>query len=489
MDVLRHARSLRALHPVRNAIVLLLAACATNPVTGRREISLVSESQEIAMGQEADPAITIQMGGLYPDSAIQQYTRAIGLDMATGSERPNLPWSFKVLDDDLINAFAVPGGFIYITRGILAHMNSEAELAAVLGHEIGHVTARHSASQMTRAQLAQIGLGVGMIFSETVRGVSDAAMAGLQVLFLKFGRDDERQSDELGFRYMTQARYDPDGMTDVMQMLNSTRPEGGAGVPNWLSSHPDPGDRVQANEARIAAANTDYSAYTVDRDEFIQLLDNIVFGEDPRQGYFIGQRFFQPVLAFQLTFPNGWAVQNSPLAVQSMSPSQDAAMSLSFAQANSAAEAATAFSSTEGITIVGTRNENPNGIATRVMEFRAATQQGQLAGLIAFLEYGNSVYQILGYGTAQGWGSHQNALLNGVRSFRRLTDRRYTDVQPQRVDIVRLPSAMSFAQFMQRYPSTVPAEEIARINQVAVEEQLPTGRLMKRVQGGRVPTS
>jgi predicted Zn-dependent protease len=486
MEALRRARLFR---PLRNGLVLLFAACATNPATGRREISLVSESQEIAMGQEADPVITAQMGGLYPDSALQQYTRAIGLSMANSSERPNLPWSFKVLDDDLINAFALPGGFIYVTRGILAHMNSEAELAGVLGHEIGHVTARHSASQMTRAQLAQLGLGVGMIFSETIRGVGEAASAGLQLLFLKFGRDDERESDELGFRYMTREQYDPNGMTAVMRMLDATSPApADGGVPNWLSTHPDPGDRVQANEARIAAANTDFSNYTVDRAGFLQQLDDVVFGEDPRQGYFIGQRFLHPTLAFELLFPQGWPVQNSTLAVQSMSPSQDAAMSLSFAQTASAAEAARAFSTMEGMTIVGQRNESPNGIATQLLEFRAQTQQGQLSGYAAFFEYGGAVYQILGYGTAQGFNTHQNALLNGVRSFRRLTDQRYTNVAPHRVDIVTLPSAMTFSEFMQRYPSSVPAEQIARINQVAADERLPAGRLMKRVQGGRVPT-
>jgi predicted Zn-dependent protease len=341
---------------------------------------------------------------------------------------------------------------------------------------------------MTRAQLAQLGLGVGMIFSETIRGVGQAAAAGLQLLFLKFGRDDERQSDELGFRYMTSEQYDPNGMTAVMRMLDSTSPVAEGGVPNWLSTHPDPGDRVEANEARIAAANTDFSGYTVDRDEFLQHLDDIVFGEDPRQGYFIGQRFLHPTLTFELTFPQGWPVQNSTLAVQSMSPSQDAAMSLSFAEFASAAEAARAFAAMEGLTVVSQRNESPNGIATQLVEFRAQTDQGQLGGIAAFIEFGGSVYQILGYGTAQGWSTHQNALLNGVRSFRRLTDQRYTNVAPHRVDIVRLPSAMTFSEFMQRYPSSVPAEQIARINQVSADERLPAGRMMKRVQGGRVPT-
>ena len=171
-------------------VVVAIGSCATNPATGRRQLSLVSERQEITMGFQNDTGIVQQLG-VYPDSGLQRYVRGLGEKLAAVSERPSLPWSFRVVDDPVVNAFAVPGGFIYVTRGLLAHMNSEAQLAAVLGHEIGHVTARHSVEQLSRAQLAQVGLGVGMVFSETVRQYGQVAGAGLGVLFLKFGRDDE----------------------------------------------------------------------------------------------------------------------------------------------------------------------------------------------------------------------------------------------------------------------------------------------------------
>src|SRR5438034_1970924 len=142
----------------------LVSGCATNPATGARQLMLISESQEIAMGRDYDKQVVASIG-LYPDSGLQRYLQQFGPRRAATSERPNLPWTFRVVDDPVVNAFALPGGFIYVTRGIFAHLNSEAELAAVVGHEIGHVTARHSVSQLSKQQLAQLGLAVGTIAS------------------------------------------------------------------------------------------------------------------------------------------------------------------------------------------------------------------------------------------------------------------------------------------------------------------------------------
>src|SRR3989442_524033 len=179
---------------VSRAFPLLVSAvalgCAVNPATGSRQLMLVSESQEISMGREYDEEVVASIG-LYPTS-----------------ERPNLPWSFRVVDDPVVNAFALPGGFIYVTRGILAYLNSEAELAGVVGHEIGHVTARHSASQMTKQQLAQVGLVVGSIASSEFGRYAGLASQALGVLFLKYSRDNERQADDLGLRYMLRVNCD-----------------------------------------------------------------------------------------------------------------------------------------------------------------------------------------------------------------------------------------------------------------------------------------
>src|SRR6185369_17390641 len=159
------------------ALVLGPSGCARNPVTGKNELSLVSESQEIEMGKQSAQQVE-QTIGYYNDPAVQQYVSQIGLKMAKASERPNLPWEFHVVNDASVNAFALPGGFIYVTRGLMTAINDEAELATVVGHEIGHVTNRHSVQQISKAQVAQLGLGIGSILSPSVARVAGVASQG-----------------------------------------------------------------------------------------------------------------------------------------------------------------------------------------------------------------------------------------------------------------------------------------------------------------------
>ncbi|HEX2458956.1 MAG TPA: M48 family metalloprotease, partial [Vicinamibacterales bacterium] len=188
-------------------LLALLAACATNPVTGRREISFMSEAQEISIANESEPQIKEEMG-VYNDPELQRYVSDIGWRMAKISERPQLPWRFTVVDVPAVNAFAVPGGAIYITRGIMPFLDNEAELAGVLGHEIGHVTARHSAQQYTRQVGGQAGLVALSIFVPAARPFGDLGAQALGVLFLRYGRDDELQSDQLGAKYESQLGWD-----------------------------------------------------------------------------------------------------------------------------------------------------------------------------------------------------------------------------------------------------------------------------------------
>src|SRR5439155_3624037 len=245
------------------------------------------------------------------DSALQAYVRGIGLRLARGTERPNLPWSFDVVDDPAVNAFALPGGFIFVTRGILTHMTDEAQLATVLGHEIGHVTARHSVRQMSRAQIAQLGLGIGSLLSEDIARLSGLASSGLGLLFLKYGRDMETQADDLGFRYALADGYDVRAMRSMFEMLQRVSRMGGSGrLPQWLASHPDPENRMAKTDQRLAAVTRDLSQATLNREAFLRRLDGVVYGEDPRQGYFEGSRFNHPDLQFRIDFPAGWKTEN-----------------------------------------------------------------------------------------------------------------------------------------------------------------------------------
>lgn len=466
----------------------LLAACATNPVTGKSELSLIPESQEIAMGQEAAGQIAAQMG-LVQDEALQKYVSDLGIALAKSSERPHLPWKFHVVDDPVVNAFALPGGFIFITRGILTHMNSEAELVSVLGHEIGHVTAKHSVSQISKAQLAQIGLGVGsLMLPEGLEGLGDIAGAGLGLLFLKFGRDDERQSDALGFRYMTNLGYDPREMASMFRTLErQAKKQGGGGIPEWASTHPAPENRVENTLARVDKLASNPDELKVGRDEFLGRLSGMVFGENPRHGYFKEDRFYHPDLAFQFEFPKGWTKINRTDAVIGVSPAQDAIIQLRLAGKKTPREHADEFFAKEGIEAGRSTTEPINGLTAWRGYFRATTTDGVLAGLLGWIAHGENTYQIASFTTEPKLDTFSNAFVEVTKSFRRVTDRAVLDVKPAKISLVRADRDMTIAEFNRRYPSSIPEADLALMNGLEPNETIRKGRMVKRVQGGELP--
>lgn len=205
------------------AASLLTCACATKPATGQRQFSLMSEEQEQQIGREQDADVRREMG-VYEDRALQEYVSGIGLRLAKQSERQSRAWHFTVVDVPAINAFALPGGYVYIARGLLPFLDDEAQLACVLGHEIGHVTARHAAQQYSKSTGAELGVLLGSIFVPEVRPFGGVAQGGLGMLLLKYSRDDELQADQLGVRYASRAGWDPSV---------------------WLATHPSPDNRVE----------------------------------------------------------------------------------------------------------------------------------------------------------------------------------------------------------------------------------------------------
>src|SRR5688572_14642753 len=265
--------------------VMVWGACATNPVTGRRELSFMSEAQEIAIANESEPQIKEEMG-VYNDPELQRYVSELGLRIAKISERAHLPWRFTVVDVPAVNAFAVPGGAIYITRGILPFLDNEAELAGVLGHEIGHVTARHSAQQYTRQISGMIGLTALSIFVPAARPFGDIGSQALGVLFLKYGRGDELQADQLGARYESTLGWDPAGVPAFLSTLGRLDEAAGArrGVPNWLSTHPDPLARVKDIQPVVDQLKASGPSFVTNRDALWQRIDGMIYGDNPEQG-------------------------------------------------------------------------------------------------------------------------------------------------------------------------------------------------------------
>ena len=473
---------MRRLAPI--ACLLAAAACARNPVTHKLELSTISESQEVQMGQEATKQVEQQMG-FYKDPALEAYVNKLGQELATKTERPQLPWQFHVVDDSSVNAFALPGGSIFVTRGILATLKNEAELAAVMGHEIGHVTAKHSVHMLSRQQLAQVGLGIGMAVSPALRGLGQVAGAGMQLLFLRFSRDAEGQADSLGFRYMTEDGYDARQMLPLFQALSRVGElSGGGKLPNYLATHPDPEQRQKDTKGRLENAKHDYTGAKLDEQTYLSHVDGIVFGADPRNGFFQGPLFLHPAMRFQLRFPNNWKTQNGAQAVGAVSDKQDAALQLQAAGKGGPEEAATQFFAQKGIEKGQVGQAMVNGQPAVSSYFTAQTEQGPIGGLVTFFRHGDQTFALLGYTSADKLPSYDATFKAATGSFAALNDPNVLNVQPAHMKLVKLDRDLSLEEFARAYPSSAPIGEVALINGLGKGEGLKAGQMAKQILGG-----
>jgi predicted Zn-dependent protease len=438
----------------------------------------------VNIGKEGSQQVEQSMA-MVDDPELQAYVARLGQQLAAASERPDLPWSFKVVDDPTPNAFALPGGPIYFTRGMLTLMDSEAELVTVLGHEIAHVTARHSVEQISRAQLTQLGVGLGMILIPELRPFGDVAGLGLNLLMLKYGRDAEREADELGFGYARAQNYDVSEMADVFESLGRMADlEEQSPLPSWLSTHPAPDERVRAVNERLASRGSRDLDATVGRAEFLEHIDGLTYGANPRNGFFREGVFYHPELAFQFAVPRAWQTQNLARAVLAVSPEQDAAMQLTLAPGSSPDDGLRRFLSQQGVQAGPARGREINGIPAAAASFQAQTQQGVVAGRVAFLAYDDNLYQLVTYAPAQRFDQYQATFGDIIASFEPLDDPDILEVEPAVIDIARVERDMTLAEFDRANPSAIPIERLAILNQLeGPDSRLSKGTLVKRVVG------
>ncbi len=363
---------------------ILYSGCAVNPVTGNRELMLMSEEQEIALGKQSDPSIVAQYG-LYQDETLQKFIDEKGQQMAKISHRPHLNFEFKILDSPVVNAFALPGGYVYFTRGIMAHFNNEAEFAGVLGHEIGHVTAKHSARQYSKAQVAQVLMVGGMLVSPEFAQFGNEAQQGLGLLFLKFGRDNESESDKLGVEYSTKIGYDAQQMAGFFHTLDRLSQKSGAGeIPSFLSTHPHPADRFEnvKQMAEKQQAKMPGKSFKIEREEYLRMVDGLIYGEDPRQGYAEDNVFYHPELKFQFPYPSGWKLHNSPTQVQVAPENGKALLVFTFSAEKTVEAAAKAFAEQYKLTVKESGSTKVNGFEAYAMLADQVSEQQSSTGVI-----------------------------------------------------------------------------------------------------------
>ena len=471
---------------------LLLPACATNPVTGDSDFVLMSEEDELQLGQKYSAEIHKEMPA-YDNPVLEEMVQRVGRQLAAHSHRPNLDYQFTIVDSKSVNAFALPGGYIYITRGMLAYLNSEAELAAVLGHEIGHVTARHSVRQQSTATLTGV-LGAVLAASTGISGADSLTNMASTAIVRGYGREHELEADRLGAEYLAKSGYDPEAMLEVVGVLKNqeafevaiARQEGRE--PNvyhgLFSTHPDNDARFR--EVVTAARKFKTGSTTrVGRDSYLLRLDGVTFGDSEREGIVRDNRFYHKELNFSLTFPDNWDIDNQAQRIVAAPESKDGLIQMNVAGIkgkqtprqfmeqqlqleNMRLGKAFSAGSLKGYTAVANA-ETPWGLA-RVR--------------YAVVRRGNSAYVFAGTtNDRRNPGKYDADILATAKSFHSLTAAERKLATAKKLDIIRATKNTSYAGLARRSPiSDYPEEQLRLLN-----DQYPTGepepsRLLKVVR-------
>ena len=473
--------------------VLALGGCATNPVTGGKDVVTISEAQEIEIGRKAHPQI-LQQYGRYEDEALQQYVNTIGQRIAVKSHRPKLQYTFTVLDSDEVNAFALPGGYVYITRGIMAYLNSEAELTAVIGHEVGHVTARHAVRQQTGATAAGVGATLVGILTGSGDLANVANMAG-QALISGYGRDMELEADQLGAEYLNRVGYEPEAMIDVVRLLKNQemlevqmarqekrQPRVYHGV---FSSHPD-------NDTRLKEVVRSAKKYTSDvvapdnRDAYLGHIDGLPLGSSRAQGTVRGSRFYHGDMGITVAFPTGWIVENQPARLLAYPEGKQAFMEMR-AQAPPPGMAPREFLGRmlQGVPTSEAASLEVNGLQgyTAVVRSTKLPWGNQGPARISVVYFNNLAYVFTG-ATQQtsALSSLDPVFLSSVKTFRRLRDNEFPQAEPDKIEVIPVTPGMSIERLAKTTPiKKYPVERLRLLNDLYPDKQPVPGEKIKIV--------
>jgi predicted Zn-dependent protease len=480
----------------------LPAACTqvVNPATGKTEFTAMSPDQELEIGKEQHPQVLMQFGGAYEDPELQAYVTRVGERLAAVSELPELDFRFTVLNSDVINAFALPGGYVYLTRGLLALADNEAELAGVMAHEIGHVTARHSAQRYSRGVLAQGGLAIGTILAAVLGGgaaadlVQQAGGVGAEAYLAGYSRDQEFQADELGVHYLARAGYDPTAMSTFLDKLERNdqlmRRLAGRDGPDpgssWFATHPRTPDRVLRAAEQASAANAGEGR--TGRDDYLARIDGMIYGEDPSQGYVRGRSFVHPGLRFAFDVPQGYRIVNTPVAV--IGQGQNSLMKFDAARAPENGDVATYMARDWAQELGAARLGNIARSQVDGMPVASAVAAGQLDDgrpvtvALAALDAGERVYRFMFVSPGRMSPAQASAYQAMVNSFRRLGADEAAAFDAQRLQVVTVGPGQDVDDFARRMAvESLPVEQFLLLNGLDEDGSLTPGEKVKVVSG------
>ena len=418
-----------------------LGGCAINPATGGSMLSLMSPEEERRIGAQEHPKAVQSFGGLYQNPELARYIDGIGQLLVQTTETPNEKFTFVVLDSDVVNAFALPGGYIHVTRGLLALANNEAEAAGVIAHEIGHVVARHGAARASAATLGGIGSLLGGLLLGNVGG--QIGQLGAAYGIASYSRDQEFEADSLGVRYLRRAGFDPEAMSDFLATLQAQsgleaqiagRQEDGFDI---MASHPRTQDRVQA-AIKEAGAGTPVKNPIEARDIYLRKIDGMIYGDSPNNGFVRGNRFAHPTLRFGFEVPQNFKLINQPDQVVAKGP-QGSTILFSQAEENAAPGDYLRKIRVGGAPLGNIETLTVNGMVAATGTLRRNTQQGPAELRVVAIRFDdNALYQFLFLVPVQLVSQLDGELRQTVNSFHRLSAQEAAALRPLRIQVAQV---------------------------------------------------
>jgi predicted Zn-dependent protease len=470
------------------AIALAVSGCATNPVTGRQELVFMSPEREAAMGKQAAAQVEREMG-IVRDPKLTAYVQQIGGRMAKLSPRQDVKYSFAIADMAEPNAFALPGGYVYVSRGLLALANDEDELAGVIGHEIGHVAARHSAQRETR----QMGVGILSVLGTIAAGVvggGQAAQAASQLgrvagagYVASYSRDQERQADDIGQKLAAAGGWDPEGLADFLLTLDREGKvrTGKSRQPTFLDTHPQPGERsVVARERAPTLARGDAAQIAKGRDAYLKRIDGLLVGPDPAEGVFVGQRFLHPPLGLAIEFPTKWQTQNTKQVVAAMAPERDAMLLLEMqGPRENPKVAAQRWAQKNRVRVVQSEATNVGGWPAFHALAEAEGQQGTVAADVTWIAHPAGTFRITGLVSPQRYRARQATFERVVGSFRPITTAERREARPMLLRIATARRGESLTALGSRTGNRWSDAETAVANGIQAGAPLREGQKIK----------
>lgn len=466
-------------------------------ITGNKRAYGYSWEKEKKIGQQSDKQIQ-QQYGVYEKENVDDFVKNLGDELLsvshmrrddTPKKYKNTDFTFRVLDSPIINAFALPGGYVYVTRGLLAHVENEAQLAVVMGHEIGHVAARHSSQSALEQQVGQLALAGSAIAGQELLGVPGKNILGLgsqatKFLFLKYGRDDERESDKLGAEYAAMKHFKAADAAGFFSTLRRQKKQSGQSIPEWQSSHPDPSERANTiPELAEKWRKKGYEQTKENTEQFMKTIDGMTFGKDPRKGYTKDGMFYHPELAFRFEIPENWRVQNQPSQVAIFNKDQNAVSVMKIdGKADSPKASVSNVLNQEGFKVISQeqlRNNDLQGYRAKASAMTKEKKEYQF--YVYAISYNNQIYQFTSYSLANNFSNFLPRFKQITSSFAELENQQILSIQPATLQTIKVQHTAPFSSFIDtnNLPMDTSAQDLAILNQVELDESIEAGSWIK----------